>query len=71
MQFKDYSPRYQRDLQRVFDYLQPIDATPLVRFTPPLVLKIRDRAAEQMGRRWGNYTKTALSVVFAWGVERG
>jgi len=40
-------------------------------FTPPLVVKIRDKAAVKHGRRSGNYLKTILSVVFSWGKERG
>ncbi|WP_412059052.1 tyrosine-type recombinase/integrase [Bartonella sp. DGB2] len=43
----------------------------LVKFSPPLVVKIRDRIAEKHGRRSGNYVKTVLSIVFAWGKERG
>src|SRR5690606_29323570 len=69
--FTDLARRTQADYQRCFDYLKPIADTPLARFTPPLVVKIRDKAAEKMGRKWGNYTKTVLSVVFGWGVERG
>lgn len=59
------------DYQRIFDYLHPIGDTPLKRFDPPFVIKIRDKAAEKMGRKWGNYVKTVLSVVFGFGVERG
>lgn len=69
--FTDLSPRTKADYQRCFDYLQPLADTPLSRFNPPLVVKIRDKAAERMGRKWGNYTKTALSIIFGWGVERG
>lgn len=36
-----------------------------------MVVKIRGKAAEQHGRKWGNYTKVVLLVVFGWGVERG
>lgn len=70
-QFQDLAPRTQADYQRIFDYLKPIADTPLKRFNPPLVVKIRDRAAGKLGRKWGNYTKTVLSVIFGWGVERG
>lgn len=70
-QFQDLAPRTQADYQRIFNYLQPIADTPLSKFTPPLVVKIRDKAAEKLGRKWGNYTKTVLSVVFGFGVERG
>lgn len=68
--FTELAPHTQRDYQRVFNYLKPITDTPLGRFDPPLVVGIRDKAAER-GRRTGNYVKAVLSVLFAWGVERG
>lgn len=70
-QFTDLSPRTKSDYHRIFNYLQPVKDTPLARFTPPLVVKIRDKAAEKMGRKWGNYTKNTLSVLFRFGLERG
>ncbi|TIL84302.1 MAG: hypothetical protein E5Y73_34035 [Mesorhizobium sp.] len=69
--FTDLMVRTRADYQRCFDYLQPIADTMLDRFTPPLVVKIRDRAAATHGRRFGNYVKTVLALTFAWGVERG
>ncbi len=35
------------------------------------MVKVRDRAAERKGRRFGNYVKAVLSLMFAWGSERG
>jgi integrase len=35
------------------------------------VVKIRDKAAEKHGRRFGNYLRTVLALLFAWGKERG
>jgi hypothetical protein len=35
------------------------------------VVRIRDKAAEGGKRRFGNYVKAVLSVLLAWGVERG
>lgn len=69
--FTDLMARTRADYQRCFDYLQPIADTMLDRFTPPLVVKIRDKAAAKHGRRFGNYVKTVLALTFAWGVERG
>jgi len=40
-------------------------------FTPPLVIKLRDRVAEQSGRCAAEKLKSTLSVLFAWGRERG
>lgn len=69
--FLGLSPRTRYDYNRCFDYLKPIEDTVLSAFTSPLVVKIRDKAAQKMDRKWGNYVKTCLSLVFAWGVERG
>ncbi|WP_353642948.1 hypothetical protein [Mesorhizobium sp. WSM2239] len=69
--FTDLAPRTQADYQRCFDYLKPIADTPLYRFSSPLVVNIRDKAAQMHGRRFGNYVKTVLALLFAWGKERG
>jgi integrase len=69
--FADLAARTRSDYQRCFDYLQPIAGTMLDRFTAPLIVRIRDKAAEKHGRRFGNYVKTVLALTFAWGLERG
>jgi integrase len=69
--FQDLAPQTQSDYQKIFDYLRPIADTALVRFDRPLVVRIRDKAAASKGRRFGNYVKAVLSVVFTWGAERG
>ena len=69
--FTDLADRTKRDYQRVFDFLQPIADTPLVKFDTPLVVRIRDRIAQKHGWRWGNYTRTVLSLLFEWCRERG
>jgi integrase len=67
--FTDLARRTRDDYQRVFDYLKPIDGTALTKFNRPLVVRIRDKAA-QRGRRFANYVKAVLSIIFSWGVER-
>jgi len=69
--FVDLAMRTQSDYQRCLDYLKPIDATALARFDRGLIVRIRDKAAEAHGRRFGNYVKALLSILFAWGAERG
>lgn len=69
--FTDLAPQTKADYQKVLDYLKDIDGTALDRFTRPFVVKVRDRAAERKGRRFGNYVKAVLSLLFAWGSERG
>ncbi|MGZ5874033.1 MAG: tyrosine-type recombinase/integrase [Bradyrhizobium sp.] len=68
--FLDLAPRTRSDYQSVFDYLKPIADTPLVKFDKPLIVRIRDKASTK-GRRQANYVKTVLSLLFAWGCERG
>jgi integrase len=68
--FTELATRTREDYQRVFDYLQPIDGTALVKFNRPLVVRIRDKAASR-GWRFANYVKAVLSIIFGWGVERG
>ena len=69
--FQDLAVRTRSDYDKVFDYLKPIGDTQLVRFTPPFVINIRDKAANKKGRRFANYVKTVMALIFAWGVERG
>ncbi|GJD52466.1 hypothetical protein OPKNFCMD_5232 [Methylobacterium crusticola] len=69
--FHDLAPQTQSDYQKIFDYLKPIADTALARFNRPLVVRVRDKAAETKGRRFGNYVKAVLSLLFAWGSERG
>ena len=69
--FTDLAPRTKSDYQRVFDYLKPIADTPLVRFDKPLVVRIRDKAAQDKGRKFANDVKARFSGIFGWGSERG
>jgi integrase len=69
--FQDLAQQTQFDYQKIFDYLRPIADTPLIRFDRPLVVRIRDKAAAGKGRRFGNYVKAVLSIIFGWGRERG
>jgi hypothetical protein len=68
--FMDLAARTRADYQRCLDYLRPIADTPLVRFDRGLVVRIRDKAAVKHGRRFANYVKAVLSILFAWGAER-
>jgi integrase len=69
--FTDLAEHTRSDYQRIFDYLRPIEGTPLARFDAPLVVRIRDKAAEGGKKRFANYVKAVLSTLFSWGLERG
>jgi integrase len=70
------SPRFQKratrtraDYQDVFDWLKPIEDTPLERFTRGFVAKIRDKAETQHRFRFANKVRSVLSLLFSWGME--
>jgi len=67
--FTDLSPQTKADYQKVFNYLQPIADTPLVKFNTALVVRIHDKAHAR-GRRFANYVKAVLSIIFNWGKPR-
>jgi integrase len=69
-EFLDLAPRSRADYQRCLDYLKPIGDTPLISFDRGLVARIRDKVASKHGRRFANYVKAILSIVFSWGSER-
>jgi integrase len=69
-EFNSLAPRTRADYQRILDYLRPIGDTPLLRFDRALVVRIRDKANNR-GRRFANYVKAVLSILFSWGIEHG
>jgi hypothetical protein len=69
--FLDLAPRTRSDYQAVFNYLKPIADTPLIKFDKPLVVRIRDKAATDKGRKFANDVEARFSGLFGWGSERG
>jgi Phage integrase family len=69
--FLDLASRTRADYQRCLDYLAPIADTALAKFDRGVVVRIRYKAATRHGRRFGNYVKALLSILFGWGAERG
>ncbi|ASP85488.1 site-specific recombinase [Sinorhizobium meliloti] len=67
--FQKRAARTQSDYQKVFDWLKPIEDTPLERFSRSFVAKVRDRAELQRGFRFANYVRSVLSIIFNWGLE--
>lgn len=68
--FKNLAVRTQSDYQAVFDYLSPLDTTPVARFTTGTIVKLRDKALSEKKRRFANYVVAVLSLVFEYGRER-
>ncbi|KQX40897.1 MULTISPECIES: tyrosine-type recombinase/integrase [unclassified Ensifer] len=67
--FQKRAARTKSDYQKVFDWLKPIEDTPLERFSRSFVAKIRDKAELQRGFRFANYVRSVLSIIFNWGLE--
>lgn len=69
--FAAKAERTKRDYQKVFDYLKPLSDVPLSRFTPPFVMKLRDKAFAKHKRRFADYVVDVLSLLFTWGKPYG
>jgi integrase len=67
--FQKRAARTRSDYQQVFDWLQPIEDTPLERFTRGFVAKLRDKAETQRRFRFANKVRSVLSLLFNWGIE--
>lgn len=70
-EFRQLAPRTQADYDKVFDWLKPLDAAPLHRFTPAEVIKLRDHAFKARKRAFANYVLAVLSILWNWGEPRG
>lgn len=69
-QWQELKPKTREWYEMGFQYLRPINDTPLLRFKPSLVVKIRDKALKKKGWYFANLVKTTLSTTFSWGAER-
>lgn len=62
--------RTRSDYEKVFDWLAPLDALPLLQLDSAAVIEIRDRAFRQKKRRFANYALQVMGTVLAWGRPR-
>ena len=67
---RKYAACRQRDYQKVFDYLKPLEGDVLVSMTPAYVLELRDAAFEAHKRRFANYVLAVLRLLLKWGAAR-
>lgn len=72
------SPRYtglanrtKRDYAKIMDYLQPLDARPLVEMTPVFIAKLRDKTFTKKRAGFTNHMLAMLSAAFSHGREYG
>ncbi|MGQ0663658.1 MAG: tyrosine-type recombinase/integrase [Pseudomonadota bacterium] len=70
-EFVNLAPRTQYDYQRIFDYLSPLRAMPVIEIDRPFLIALRDRAHRRHRRRFANYVVQVARLLFAWGLLRG
>lgn len=70
-EFAELAPRTQADYRKRLDYLKPLEHVALTKFTPPFVVKIRDKARADHKWHFANYVVIVLSALFDWGRARG
>lgn len=69
--YTDLATSTQQGYARVMNLLQPLNDMPLVELTPQFIAGLRDRIAEQRGRRQANYVMAVVSVACEHGKEHG
>jgi integrase len=69
--FRDLAPRTKADYERCFAFLEPLHDKPVKAFTTPALAKMRDEWRKTRGRRFVDYVRSCLIVVFNRGVELG
>lgn len=71
-EWKALAPRTRSDYQAVRDWIGPAAEKMVIRrVTDDDLIKLRDKAARQRGRRFGNYVIQVVRLVFEWGRSRG
>lgn len=70
-EFMDLADSTRGDYEDVLEYLRPMAQVALSDFKRSLVVRIRDKAFKKHKRRFANYVKQVISLVFSWGEERG
>jgi integrase len=71
-EWRALKPRTRSDYQAVRDWIgKGAESVMVRRIALPDVMKLRDKAAKQKGRRFGNYVVQVLRLVLEWGRVRG
>lgn len=71
-EWRGLKPRTRSDYQAVRDWLgEGAQRATVKAITPAQVLKLRDKAAGERGRRFGNYVLAVVRLVIEWGRPRG
>jgi integrase len=70
-EFKDLSNRTRSDYEQVFEFLEPLWGARLGAFTSPELNKLRAEWRAKRGRRFVNYIRSVLSILFAHAIALG
>jgi integrase len=70
-EYKDLSTRTRSDYEKVFEFLEPLWTARLGAFTTPALHKLRTEWRKQRGRRFVNYIRSVLSVLFGHAIALG
>jgi integrase len=70
-EFTERRPRTRKDYDRVFDFLKPIEETPLLAINPAFLYALRDKAFKRHKRRFSTYVLQVLRLLLEWGKDRG
>lgn len=70
-EWRALKPRTRSDYQAVRDWLGRAADAPVSALTAERVYVLRDKAATEKGRRFGNYVVQVLRLTLAWGKRRG
>jgi integrase len=70
-EWRSLKPRTRSDYQAVRDWIgAPAERLVLQQITGAFVLKLRDKAERERGRRFGNYVLQVVRLVIGWGIPR-
>lgn len=69
--FVDLAASTRRSYHAMMDIVKPLEAMPLVELTSPFIAGLRDKIADQRGRRTANFVMAVISVACEHGKERG
>jgi integrase len=70
--FRDLAPRTKADYERVIAFLKPLYSQPIAAFTTPALVALRDEWRRSgRGRRFCNYVRTVLVLLFKRAIELG
>jgi integrase len=67
----DLAPRTKQDYEKVIAYFAPLYDAPILLFTPPHIVALRDQWLKERGRRFVNYCRTVLILLMNRAVEQG